>query len=93
MPGHADYIKNMITGCGLMGLYWLFLAADGLCQTRYTRLLARQVGVPKIVVFLNKMDLADPELVELVEMDVIELPKNGFEKMLPIIRVLLLKLS
>src|SRR3982750_2788960 len=70
MPGHADYVKNMIIG-----------ANDGpLPQTREHVLLARQVGVPKIVVFMNKMDLADPELVELVEMDIRELlTKNGYD--------------
>ncbi|MBP7760687.1 MAG: elongation factor Tu [Candidatus Saccharimonadales bacterium] len=82
MPGHADYVKNMITGAAQVdGAILVVSAADGpMPQTREHVLLARQVGVPKIVVFLNKMDLADPELVELVEMDVRELlTKNGFD--------------
>ena len=75
MPGHADYVKNMITGAAQVdGAVLVVSAADGpMPQTREHVLLARQVGVPKIVVYLNKMDLADPELVELVEMDVREL--------------------
>ncbi len=75
MPGHADYIKNMITGAAQIdGAVLVVSAADGpMPQTREHVLLARQVGVPSIVVFLNKMDMADPELVELVEMDVREL--------------------
>lgn len=75
MPGHADYIKNMITGAAQVdGAVLVVSAADGpMPQTREHVLLARQVGVPAIVVFLNKMDMADPELVELVEMDVREL--------------------
>ncbi len=75
MPGHADYVKNMITGAAQIdGAVLVVAANDGpLPQTREHVLLAKQVGVPKIVVFLNKMDLADPELVELVEMDVREL--------------------
>ena len=82
MPGHADYIKNMITGAAQIdGAILVVAANDGpLPQTREHVLLAKQVGVPKIVVFLNKMDLADPELVELVEMDVRELlDKNGLD--------------
>ena len=82
MPGHADYIKNMITGAAQIdGAILVVAANDGpLPQTREHVLLAHQVGVPKIVVFLNKMDLADPELVELVEMDVRELlTKNGYD--------------
>lgn len=89
MPGHADYIKNMITGAAQVdGAVLVVSAADGpMPQTREHVLLARQVGVPKIVVFLNKMDLADPELVELVEMDVRELlEKNGFDEDAPIIK-------
>ena len=75
MPGHADYVKNMITGAAQVdGAVLVVSAADGpMPQTREHVLLARQVGVPKIVVFLNKMDMADPELVELVEMEVREL--------------------
>lgn len=82
MPGHADYVKNMITGAAQIdGAILVVAANDGpLPQTREHVLLAKQVGVPKIVVFLNKMDLADPELVELVEMDVRELlNKNDFD--------------
>ncbi len=75
MPGHADYVKNMITGAAQVdGAILVVSAADGpMPQTREHVLLAKQVGVPKIVVFLNKMDMADEELVELVEMDVREL--------------------
>lgn len=82
MPGHADYVKNMITGAAQVdGAVLVVSAADGpMPQTREHVLLAKQVGVPKIVVFLNKMDMADEELVELVEMDVRELlSKNGFD--------------
>ncbi|MBQ9017410.1 elongation factor Tu, partial [Candidatus Saccharibacteria bacterium] len=82
MPGHADYIKNMITGAAQIdGAILVVAANDGpLPQTREHVLLAHQVNVPKIIVFLNKMDLADPELVELVEMDVRELlNKYGFD--------------
>ena len=89
MPGHADYVKNMITGAAQIdGAILVVAANDGpLPQTREHVLLAHQVGVPKIVVFLNKMDLADPELVELVEMDIRELlAKNGFDEDAPIIK-------
>ncbi len=82
MPGHADYVKNMITGAAQVdGAVLVVSAADGpMPQTREHVLLAKQVGVPKIVVFLNKMDMADEELVELVEMDVRELlTNNGFD--------------
>lgn len=74
-PGHADYIKNMITGAAQMDGAVILVAADSgpEAQTREHILLARQVGVPKLIVYLNKMDLADPELVELVEMEVQEL--------------------
>jgi elongation factor Tu len=74
-PGHADYVKNMITGAAQMdGAILVVSAADGpMPQTREHILLARQVGVPALVVFLNKMDIADPDLVELVEMEVREL--------------------
>ena len=81
-PGHADYIKNMITGAAQIdGAILVVAANDGpLPQTREHVLLAHQVNVPKIIVFLNKMDLADPELVELVEMDVRELlNKYGYD--------------
>jgi elongation factor Tu len=75
-PGHADYVKNMITGAAQMdGAILVVSAADGpMPQTREHILLARQVGVPAIVVFLNKCDLVDdPELLELVELEVREL--------------------
>jgi len=89
MPGHADYVKNMITGAAQVdGAILVVAATDGpLPQTREHVLLAKQVGVPKIIVFLNKMDIADPELVELVEMDIRELlAKNGFDEDAPIIK-------
>jgi len=75
-PGHADYVKNMITGAAQMdGAILVVSAADGpMPQTREHILLARQVGVPAIVVFMNKVDMVDdPELLELVEMEVREL--------------------
>jgi len=74
-PGHADYVKNMITGAAQMdGAILVVSAADGpMPQTREHILLARQVGVPALVVYLNKMDIADPELVELVELEVRDL--------------------
>ncbi|KWT71957.1 elongation factor Tu [Hyphomicrobium sulfonivorans] len=75
-PGHADYVKNMITGAAQMdGAILVCSAADGpMPQTREHILLARQVGVPALVVFLNKVDMVDdPELIELVEMEVREL--------------------
>jgi len=74
-PGHADYVKNMITGAAQMdGAILVCAATDGpMPQTREHILLARQVGVPRIVVFLNKVDIADPELLELVEMELREL--------------------
>src|SRR5690554_1409257 len=75
-PGHADYVKNMITGAAQMdGAILVVSAADGpMPQTREHILLARQVGVPAIVVFLNKADMVDDEeLLELVEMEVREL--------------------
>ena len=80
-PGHADYVKNMITGAAQMdGAILVVAATDGVMpQTREHVLLARQVGVPYIVVFLNKTDIADPELIDLVEMDVRDLlTKYGF---------------
>ena len=81
-PGHADYIKNMITGAAQMdGAILVVAATDGpMPQTREHILLARQVGVPSLVVFLNKVDLVDdPELLELVELEVRELlSKYGF---------------
>ena len=82
-PGHADYVKNMITGAAQMdGAILVVAATDGvMAQTKEHILLARQVGVPKIVVFLNKCDMVDdPELIELVEMEVTEqLEEYGFE--------------
>jgi len=75
-PGHADYVKNMITGAAQMdGAILVVAATDGpMPQTKEHILLARQVGVPKIVVFMNKIDLVDdPELIELVEMEIREL--------------------
>ncbi|MEO8117397.1 MAG: elongation factor Tu, partial [Bacteroidota bacterium] len=82
-PGHADYVKNMITGAAQMdGAILVVAATDGpMPQTREHILLARQVGVPSIVVFMNKVDLVDdPELLELVEMEIRELlSKNGFD--------------
>ena len=78
-PGHADYIKNMITGAAQMdGAILVVSAADGpMPQTREHILLARQVGVPKIVVFLNKVDAVDdPELLDLVELEVRDLLKK-----------------
>jgi elongation factor Tu len=82
-PGHADYVKNMITGAAQMdGAILLISAADGpMPQTREHILLARQVGVPDLVVFLNKVDLVDdPELIELVELEARDLlAKYGFD--------------
>ena len=82
-PGHADYIKNMITGAAQMdGAILLLAAVDGpMPQTREHILLARQVGVPNLVVFLNKVDLVDdPELIDLVELETRELlTKYGFD--------------
>jgi elongation factor Tu len=78
-PGHADYVKNMITGAAQMdGAILVVSAADGpMPQTREHILLARQVGVPSLVVFLNKVDMVDdPELLELVELEVRELLSN-----------------
>ena len=75
-PGHADYVKNMITGAAQMdGAILVVSAADGpMPQTREHILLARQVGVPAVVVFLNKVDMVDdPELLDLVEMEVRDL--------------------
>ena len=89
-PGHADYVKNMITGAAQMdGAILVVSAADGpMPQTKEHILLARQVGVPRIVVFLNKCDLVDDEeLLELVEMEVQEeLAKREFDDECPIIK-------
>ena len=88
-PGHADYVKNMITGAAQMdGAILVVAATDGpMPQTREHILLARQVGVPKIVVFLNKCDMVeDEEMIDLVETEVIDLlEKYGF-KDCPVIR-------
>ena len=82
-PGHADYVKNMITGAAQMdGAILVVAATDGpMPQTKEHILLARQVGVPKIVVFMNKVDLVDDaELLELVEMEIRELLTSyGFD--------------
>src|SRR5438270_6897187 len=75
-PGHADYVKNMVTGAAQMdGAIIVVAATDGpMPQTREHILLARQVGVPSLVVFMNKVDMVDdPELLELVEMEIREL--------------------
>ena len=90
-PGHADYVKNMITGAAQMdGAILLLSAADGpMPQTREHILLARQVGVPEVVVFLNKCDLVDdPDLIDLVELETRDLlTKYGFDgENVPIIR-------
>ena len=89
-PGHADYVKNMITGAAQMdGAILVVSAADGpMPQTREHILLARQVGVPKIVVYMNKCDqVDDPELLELVEMEIRELlGEYGFDSECPIIK-------
>ena len=89
-PGHADYVKNMITGAAQMdGAILVVSATDGpMPQTREHILLARQVGVPKILVFINKCDMVeDPELLDLVEMEIRELlGEYGFDADCPIIR-------
>jgi len=92
MPGHADYVKNMITGAAQVdGAILVVSAVDGVMpQTREHVLLARQVGVPKVIVFLNKMDMVKPdeeELVDLTEEEIRELlEKNEFDKDAPIVR-------
>jgi elongation factor Tu len=89
-PGHADYVKNMITGAAQMdGAILVVSAADGVMpQTREHILLSRQVGVPKILVFMNKCDqVDDPEILELVEMEIRELlGEYGFDDACPIIK-------
>src|SRR5476651_1292355 len=77
-PGHADYVKNMITGAAQMdGAILVVAATDGpMPQTREHILLARQVGVPRMVVYMNKCDKADPELIPLVVMELRELLKK-----------------
>ena len=88
-PGHADYIKNMITGAAQMdGAVLVVAGTDGVMpQTKEHLLLARQVGVPKIIVFLNKADIADPDMLELCEEDVKDtLVSYGFSAETPIIK-------
>ena len=88
-PGHADYIKNMVTGAAQMdGAILVVAAVDGaMPQTKEHILLAHQVGVPKIVVFLNKVDIVDdPEMLELVEMEINEELDNRGYKDSPIIK-------
>ncbi len=89
-PGHADYIKNMITGAAQMdGAILVVAATDGaMPQTREHVLLAKQVGVPKIIVFLNKCDMVeDKDMLDLVEAEIRELlAKNGFDENAPVIR-------
>jgi elongation factor Tu len=89
MPGHADYVKNMITGAAQIdGAILVVSAADGpMPQTREHVLLAKQVGVPSILVFMNKMDLADADLVELVEEEIRDLlAKYEFDRDCPVIK-------
>ena len=88
-PGHADFVKNMITGAAQMDGAILVVAGDSgpMPQTREHVLLAKQVNVPRLVVFLNKCDIADPELLELVELEVQELlVKYDFSEDTPIIK-------
>ena len=89
-PGHADYIKNMITGAAQMdGAVLVVAATDGaMPQTREHILLAKQVGVPKLIVFLNKVDMVDDaDMVELVEEEIRDLlTKQGFDKDTPVIK-------
>ena len=89
-PGHADYIKNMITGAAQMdGAILVVAATDGpMPQTREHVLLAKQVGVPKIIVFMNKCDMVDDaDMLDLVEAEIRELlAKNGFDEDAPVIR-------
>ena len=97
-PGHADYVKNMITGAAQMdGAILVVSATDGpMPQTREHILLSRQVGVPKMVVFINKCDMVDdPELLDLVEMEVRELLNEyGFDgDNTPVIRGFCIKSS
>jgi elongation factor Tu len=89
-PGHADYIKNMITGAAQMdGAIIVVAATDGaMPQTSEHILLAKQVGVPKIIVFLNKCDMVDDQdMIDLVEEEIREiLEKNGFDRDCPVIK-------
>ena len=91
MPGHADYIKNMITGAAQMdGAILVVAATDGpMAQTKEHVLLAKQVGVPYLLVALNKADMVDdPEILELIQLEVSELlEKNGFDPAAPVIPV------
>src|SRR5262247_3954536 len=91
MPGHADYIKNMITGAAQVdGAILVVSAEDGVMpQTREHVLLARRVGVPAVVVALNKADVADPELLDLIELEVRELLSGyGYPgEEVPVVRV------
>ena len=90
-PGHADYVKNMITGAAQMdGAILVVAANDGpMAQTREHVLLAKQVGVPKILVALNKCDMVDdPEMIELVEEETRDLlEENGFDRDCPIVQI------
>jgi elongation factor Tu len=90
-PGHADYVKNMITGAAQMDGAILVVAADDgpMAQTREHVLLAKQVGVPKILVALNKCDMVtDPEMLDLVEEETRDLlAENGFDRDCPVVRV------
>ncbi len=87
-PGHADYVKNMITGASQMdGAILLVDGSQGAApQTREHAVLARQVGVEHLVVFVNKIDIADPELIELVEMEVAELLASHGYARVPFVR-------
>ncbi|MDI9325384.1 MAG: elongation factor Tu [Alphaproteobacteria bacterium] len=88
-PGHADYIKNMITGAAQMdGAIIVVAATDGaMPQTREHILLAKQVGVPNLIVFINKCDMVDNDIVELVEVEMRELlKKHGFNENAPVIK-------
>src|ERR1039457_1488254 len=91
MPGHADYVKNMITGAAQIdGAILVVSAADGpMPQTREHVLLARQVGVPAVVVALNKADVADPDLLDLIELEVRDLlSSHGYPgEDVPVVRV------
>merc|ERR1712241_424022 len=87
-PGHADYIKNMISGASQMDAAILLVAADDgpMPQTREHLLLAKQVGVKKVIVFLNKADRADEEMIELVQMEISELLEQyGFSSASPMV--------
>ncbi len=89
MPGHADYVKNMITGAAQVdGAILVVSATDGpMPQTREHVLLAKQVGVPKIIVFLNKMDMADADLVELIEEEIRDMLESyDFDREAPIVK-------